>query len=393
METSSVIHSTTARRPSTTAVSSARNQPAVAQTNPFSGSPSMGPASGLATVDVDDPDDGSSIDERMTTYTASLTSSVVDYPTEYGRRYHAFRQGGELLKTTLFSVSTNSRGTLLAYQFPNDDQELDRLDLTHKMMLKTLSGKLYLAPLQKDKVRRILDIGTGTGIWAVEMGDCFPNAEIIGNDLSPIQTPWVPPNVKFEIDDVESSWVGVEKYDYIFCRYMVVAIADWPKLIQNIYEHLNPGGWVEFQEMDGLYYSEDNTYTEELAVFKWNREYLAACDAMGRTARPGSQVEGWVRGTGFDNVESQKFKTPIGPWAKDPQLRDVGMICLSQLLDGLEGFTLKLFCGFLGKTQEEVLVMLSHVRKELKSGAAHILVNQHVVYAQKPSVEAKDTIA
>ncbi|KAF4918237.1 putative methyltransferase tdiE [Colletotrichum viniferum] len=270
METSSVIHFATARRPSTTA-----------------------------------PDDGSSIDERMTTYTASLTSSMVDYPTEYGRRYHAFRQGG-----------------------------------------------------------------------AVEMGDYFPNAEIIGNDLSPIQTPWVPPNVKFEIDDVESSWVSVEKYDCIFCRYIVVAIADWPKLIQNIYEHLNPGGWVEFQEMDGLYYSEDNTYTEDLAVFKWNREYLAACDAMGRTARPGSQVEGWVRGTGFDNVESQKFKTPIGPWAKDLQLRDVGMICLSQLLDGLEGFTLKLFCGFLGKTQEEVLVMLSHVRKELKSGAAHILVNQ-----------------
>lgn len=43
-------------------------------------------------------------------------------------------------------------------------QELDRLDLAHKMMLKTLSGRLYLAPLEKDKVRRILDIGTGTGM-------------------------------------------------------------------------------------------------------------------------------------------------------------------------------------------------------------------------------------
>ncbi|KAK2778784.1 methyltransferase domain-containing protein [Colletotrichum kahawae] len=193
---------------------------------------------------------------------------------------------------------------------------------------------------------------------------------------------------------------------------MVVAIADWPKLIENIYayvliarlttqpiflltifSHLNPGGWVEFQEMDGLYYSEDNTYTEDLAVFKWNREYLTACDAMGRTARPGSQIEAWVRSTGFDNVESQKFKTPIGPWAKDPQLRDVGMICLSQLLDGLEGFTLKLFCGFLDKTQEEVLVILSQVRKELKSGTAHILVNQHVVYAQKASMKAEDSLA
>lgn len=164
METSCVIHFATARRPSTTAVSSARNQPAVAQTNPFTGSPSMGPASGLATVDVDDgtvrgfPNQHITFSKKFsilittcslttgpplmsacttsrnilnsakklanmhrTTYTASLTSSVVDYPTEYGRRYHAFRQGGELLKTTLFSVSTNSRGTLLAYQFPNDD--------------------------------------------------------------------------------------------------------------------------------------------------------------------------------------------------------------------------------------------------------------------------------
>ncbi|KAK2736612.1 methyltransferase [Colletotrichum kahawae] len=143
-----------------------------------------------------------------TTYTASLTSSVVDYPTEYGRRYHAFRQGDQLLSPP--------------------QQELDRLDLAHKMMLKTLSGRLYLAPLEKDKVRRIFDIGTGTGMcMAVEMGDCFPNAEIIGNDLSPIQTPWVPPNVKFEIDDVESSWVGVEKYDYIFCRYIVVALPSY----------------------------------------------------------------------------------------------------------------------------------------------------------------------
>ncbi|KAJ3955284.1 hypothetical protein N0V92_008199 [Colletotrichum tropicale] len=168
---------------------------------------------------------------------------------------------------------------------------------------------------------------------------------------------------------------------------MVVAIADWPKLIQDIYQyvliprlnaqaifflilfsHLNPGGWVEFQEMGGLYYSEDNTYTEGFAVFKWNRKYLAPCDSMGRTARPVIQVETWLRSIVFDSVESQKFKTPSRQWAKDPQLRD--------LLDGLEGFTLKLFCGFLGKTQEEVLVMLSHVRKELKSGTAHILVNQ-----------------
>ena len=32
-----------------------------------------------------------------------------------------------------------------------------------------MAGKLYLAPLKGDP-GRVLDIGTGTGIWAMEMG-------------------------------------------------------------------------------------------------------------------------------------------------------------------------------------------------------------------------------
>lgn len=50
----------------------------------------------------------------------------------------------------------------------------------------------------------------------------------------------VPPNVKFEVDDVESYWVGNRKYDYIMCRYMAASIADWPRLVQNIYEYVKP---------------------------------------------------------------------------------------------------------------------------------------------------------
>ena len=53
-------------------------------------------------------------------------------------------------------------------------KELDRLDLIHQMMKIAIRDKLHLAPLEQDKPMKILDIGTGTGIWAIEMGRFFP---------------------------------------------------------------------------------------------------------------------------------------------------------------------------------------------------------------------------
>lgn len=88
---------------------------------------------------------------------------------ENGRRYHAFKDE--------------------SYVMPNDDSESDRLDLTHQMLKIVLGNKIALAPIG-EKPSRILDIGTGTGIWAVEMADEYPGAEIIGTDLSPTQPSW-----------------------------------------------------------------------------------------------------------------------------------------------------------------------------------------------------------
>src|SRR2546421_2047833 len=103
-------------------------------------------------------------------YSTSLASSILDYRYENGRRYHAYRDGEYLL--------------------PNDDPEQNRLNIMHHISRLVLGGALYRAPIADGRPppRRILD---GTGIWAIEMADEFPNTIVVGTDLSPIQPTWV----------------------------------------------------------------------------------------------------------------------------------------------------------------------------------------------------------
>ncbi|KXH48255.1 UMTA methyltransferase [Colletotrichum salicis] len=243
-------------------------------------------------------------------------------------------------------------------------------------------------------VRRILDIGTGTGLWAVEIGDIFTGAEVVGNDLGACYTAKAPPNVRFEVDDVESPWVE-QKYDYIMCRYMVGSILDRPKLVKNIYDrlrldeisHLNPGGWAEFQEMICEYYSDDGTYTAKHATWGWNKTLVRTLESIGRDPNPAAKVKGWVVDAGFQSVFHQKFKLPIGPSPKDPHYKEVSLLNLAQNLEGLEAFSMRLMCGVLGRTREEALAQIQEVRKGLKSGVFHALFDLHVLYGQKASDE------
>ena len=54
------------------------------------------------------------------------------------------------------------------YLLPNDEEENDRLDIYHHLMGLANDGRLHRAPLNHPQ--RILDLGTGTGIWAMQMG-------------------------------------------------------------------------------------------------------------------------------------------------------------------------------------------------------------------------------
>lgn len=53
---------------------------------------------------------------------------------------------------------------------PNDEEESERLDMLHELFLVTMEKKLFLAPVCREP-QRVLDLGTGTGGWAVDFGE------------------------------------------------------------------------------------------------------------------------------------------------------------------------------------------------------------------------------
>lgn len=68
------------------------------------------------------------------------------------------------------------------------------MDLGHHIYRLVLGGDLFLAPIG-DKVKRVLDLGTGTGIWAMDFAEYTfpPPPHIISNNLqriSPSRSPW-----------------------------------------------------------------------------------------------------------------------------------------------------------------------------------------------------------
>ena len=83
----------------------------------------------------------------------------------------------------------------------------------------------------------------------------------------------------------------------------------------------------------------------------------------------------WITESGFSNVHEYIFKIPTSPWPRDPRLKKVGALELMNVMEGAQAFLLRGYTNNLGKTREELELLLMEMRKELMHQRFHSYVS------------------
>ncbi|CCA68926.1 hypothetical protein PIIN_02786 [Serendipita indica DSM 11827] len=144
------------------------------------------------------------------------------------------------------------------YFLPWDNDEWGRLE---HVTLALALGDLYpaaeevravLAPVS-GQTKKILDLGCGTGIWAIDMAHEFPHTEVVGVDLTPVpaELEAIPPNCRFEIDDIN---LGLnhfkDSFDVVHTRFVGTGLKNFRKTMDDVHQCLKPGGIAIWADAD-----------------------------------------------------------------------------------------------------------------------------------------------
>ncbi|KAK4175930.1 S-adenosyl-L-methionine-dependent methyltransferase [Triangularia setosa] len=319
----------------------------------------LGPSDAQNEQDYDSGVDETSNRSSLT----SLRSSIFEFYEENGRTYHSMSAG--------------------KYFMPNDASEVERLDLQHHLFRLTFDDQICLCP-KKDGAKRVLDLGTGSGIWCIDYADHHPEAEIIGVDLSPVQPDFMPPNCSFEIDDVEKDWTWSKSFDFIFSRFMTGSFADNAAIVKKVYDQLEPGGYFEAQDMALPIGCDDGTFTEDSDLWVWMTWLIKSMEAMHRPLSAAQNWKSLMEEAGFEDVVEYIYKWPTNGWPRDPKYKRLGQWALYDMDQVLEAAILAPITRALGWSHEEALLLAANARKVLRDPKVHAYWPIYVVYGRKP---------
>lgn len=205
----------------------------------------------------------------------------------------------------------------LPYPLPKDMGEINRLDFQH-YLLRTGIGGNFIARVNEP--RAILDVGTGSGRWAMEVAAIFPQARVVGMDLvsTAIEEDKVlghgldarPANYQFAVGNVlEGLPFPDDSFDFTHQRLLITAIPRerWPAVLAELARVTRPGGWVELAEC-GVPEEGGPGYTG-----LWG-SWITFLAMRGVDFTMGHTIGQRLADAGLTNITQRTLNFPMGDW-------------------------------------------------------------------------------
>jgi ubiquinone/menaquinone biosynthesis C-methylase UbiE len=232
------------------------------------------------------------------------------------RRRSQARSGAMTFEASMTDmVAGRKRVVGLPYALPADDEEINRLDFQHYMLRYAFQG-LFAAPISQP--HSILDVGTGTGRWAMEMAMAFPSANVIGVDVKPPalderasanpNADVRPQNYTFVPGNLLEGLPFADRtFDYVHQRLLFTAIPHdrWPSVLRELIRVTRPGGWIELVDSIGLANGGPNV--EQLMV--WIRQLSSR---RGVDLMDGGRIGDYMRATPLLQQSARRVDLPTG---------------------------------------------------------------------------------
>ncbi|HEU5383709.1 MAG TPA: class I SAM-dependent methyltransferase [Ktedonobacteraceae bacterium] len=268
-------------------------------------------------------------------------------------------------------LDDRERLTDVPYLLPKDAQEQNRLNFQHHCLYSAI-GNHYLVPLRPD-IATMLDVGTGTGIWPVEMTRLFPHAHIVGVDISAASLEYTSSSAcTFCLVDVLKGLpFPDQQFDYVHQRLLVAAIpaAHWPEVIHELVRVTRPDGWVELLEVGVMI---EHAGPETARLLNWMTEMGKE---RGFDMHLLSRLGEMLVQEGLEAIECQDIPVPLGEWAGH-----VGAMLKTDVLsafDALKGT----YCTQAKVQLEQFDALVRRVAQEWEQNRASYIF--HAVYGKR----------
>lgn len=196
------------------------------------------------------------------------------------------------------------------YLLPKDEEEDSRINLQHHALYNAI-GNHYIAPISPT-LRTILDVGTGTGIWADQMARLFPAAVVVSLDIALSSFKHSPMENCFLCQGNVLTGLPFPDafFSYTHQRLLVAAIPaeQWPGVVRELIRVTRPGGWVELIEIDNRM---QNAGPATAKVQQFMEEISTDLGFNWEVVR---NLGGRLKQEGLQHVEMQPIPIPVGDW-------------------------------------------------------------------------------